>query len=81
MFWQIEFNESIYAQNNTEINISVENLLVILHFHSECYGDLHSAVKISVKACKSFMKVWNMFKVNKKDTRAMPMASFWCFYY
>ena len=25
-------------------------------------------------------KVWNMFKINKKDTRTTPMTSFWCLY-
>ena len=25
-------------------------------------------------------KVWNMFKVNSKDTRATSMASFWCLF-
>ena len=23
-------------------------------------------------------KLWNMFKVNNKDTRTMSMTSFWC---
>ena len=25
-------------------------------------------------------KVWNMLKVNNKDTRMKPLTSFWCFY-
>ena len=24
--------------------------------------------------------MWNMFKINTKDTRTTPMASFWCLY-
>ena len=27
------------------------------------------------------IKVWNMFKVNNKNTKTTPMASFWCFYW
>ena len=25
-------------------------------------------------------KVWNMFRVNNKDTKTTPMESIWCFY-
>ena len=28
-----------------------------------------------------WIKVLNMFKVNNKHTRTMPMVSFWCLYY
>ena len=33
--------------------------------------------KLTIETLK---QVRNMFKVNNKDTRTTPLASFWCFY-
>ena len=33
--------------------------------------------KLTIEPLK---QVRNMFKVNNKDTRTTPLASFWCFY-
>ena len=33
-----------------------------------------------LKINKRNTKMWNMFKVNDKDTRTTPMPSFWCLY-
>ena len=30
---------------------------------------------------ETLSKVWNMFKVNNKNTKATPMASVWCLYW
>ena len=35
---------------------------------------------LKVNNRKTRTKVWNMFKVNNKDTKTPPLASFWCLY-
>ena len=55
----------------TMINIKIEQFELSFPASSDL---------LKVKNRNSRKKLWNMFKVNDKDTRTISMTSLWCFY-
>ena len=69
------------------ILLSVITLLKLVWSHVSSSGigtgriDYPTSIYVLRVNNRNTDKVWDMFKVNNKDTRMTPVASFWCLYY
>ena len=58
-------NSAVFIDDIEKINVSPANIYLF---------------KVTNRNPKTYKKVWNMFKVNNKNTRMTSVTLFWCFY-
>ena len=70
-----------YMKCNTGLKwVAYSTLLVIQTPQWIQYSSTQSCFAAAIYLLKVNNKMWNMFKVNNKETRTIP-ASFWCLYF
>ena len=77
-FWQKQ--EMIVLENKRGTFFSQSSYLYISKVYSEVYHLPSESLTVQSQQYKHWRKVWNMFKVNNKDTKTTSVMSLKCFY-